>query len=383
MRPIPEDRLEEAQLWRSQLLDTVSLIDDEVMTSCIDTGTAPAEMIHRALRAATLVGDVQPTFCGSSLDYVGVQPLLDAVNRYLPSPLDRPPVAGINPTPRKNQPAEEQRRPSSDEPFAGLVFKIVADQHTELCFVRVYSGSLKSGSRMLNPKTGKKELISQLWHIHASQRQKLEDAGYETNLVSAGDIVGVIGPKDVVTGDTLCDPKHPILLESIAFPETVISMAIEPESSADRKKLEDALVWLSRQDPTIQSRVSEETGQTIISGMGELHLEICRERLVRDQNLKIRVHKPRVSYRETVKSMVEESGEFHRTVQGETRFAGVRVRLEPHNSEDAVTVISALKPGDIPAESAQTVREAVVESAQSGGSVGFPLDACAFHDRPC
>ena len=381
VREIPDDSIEEAQLWRGQLLDTVSLIDDDVMTACIDTGTAPPEMIHKALRAATLVGDVQPTFCGSSLDYVGVQPLLDGVNRYLPSPLDMPPVEGVNPTPRKNQPSEETRRPSADEPFAGLVFKIVADKHAELCFVRVYSGVLKSGSRMLNPKTGKKELISQLWHIHASQRQKLEDAGYETDHVAAGDIVGVIGPKDVATGDTLCDHRHPILLESITFPETVISMAIEPESSADRKKLEDALVWLSRQDPTIRSRVSEETGQTIISGMGELHLEINRERLVRDQNLKIRVHKPRVSYRETVRAAVEESGEFHRASQGETRFAGVRVRLEPFDGDGPVAVASTLKPGDLPAGIEQIVREAVNESAQSGGQTGFPLMHVKFTIR--
>ena len=373
VREIPEAHAEDAQLWRSQLLDTVSLIDDDVMTACIDTGTAPPELIHRALRAATLLGDVQPTFCGSSLDYIGVQPLLDAVNRYLPSPLDMPPVKGINPSPRKNQPAEEQRTPSPDEPFSGLVFKIVADKHAELCFVRVYSGVLKSGSRMLNPRTGKKELISQLWHIHASQRQKLEDAGYETDYVAAGDIVGVIGPKDVATGDTLCDPRHPILLESITFPETVISMAIEPESSADRKKLEEALVWLSRQDPTIRTQVSEETGQTIISGMGELHLEINRERLIRDQNLKIRVHKPRVSYRETVRSAVEESGEFHRASQGETRFAGVRVRLEPHKGDAPVSVASSLKPGDLPSEMQRIVREAVNESAQSGGRYGYPL----------
>ncbi|MFO1091897.1 MAG: translation factor GTPase family protein [Planctomycetaceae bacterium] len=275
VRDIPEDYADAAAEWHAKLLDAVSLVDDEVMQTYMDSGEVPPELIIRALRTATLAGALQPTFCGSSLDYCGVQPLLDGVNRYLPSPIEVPPVQGINPAPKKNQPAEEIRKPEPDEPFAGLIFKIVADKHADLCFVRVYSGTLKSGSRMLNPKTGKKELISQLWHIQADQREKIE-----TDAVTAGDIVGVIGPKEVVTGDTLCDQRHPILLESITFPETVISMAVEPDSSADRKKLEEALLKLAKQDPTFKAKVSEETGQTIISGMGELHLEIIRGKLV-------------------------------------------------------------------------------------------------------
>jgi len=373
---IPEDQQDLAEEWRGKLLDAVSLIDDEVMQTYMDTGEVPPDLIIRALRAGTLSGALQPLFCGSSLDYCGVQPLLDGVNRYLPSPVEVPPVHGINPAPRKNQPAEETRKPDPDEPFAGLLFKIVADKHADLCFVRVYSGVLKSGSRMLNPRTGKKELISQLWHIQADQREKIE-----TDEVSAGDIVGVIGPKEVVTGDTLCDQRHPILLESITFPETVISMAVEPDSSADRKKLEDALSKLAKQDPTFKAKVSEETGQTIISGMGELHLEIIRERLVRDYNLNVKVHKPRVSYRETVKSNGSGLGEFQRAVQGVSQFARVGVRVEPFQGDVPVAVTWGLKPGEVPPEAQKVVTEAVGEAAQSGGLFGYPLMhvRCVIH----
>jgi elongation factor G len=368
VREIAAERRAEVERWRTQLLDAVSLVDDDVMQEYMDSGTVAPVKIHAALRKATLAGLIQPTFCGSSLDYCGVQPVLDGVCRYLPSPLDVPPVKGTNPAPRKNQPAEELRKAQDDEPFAGLVFKIVADKHADLCFVRVYSGVLKSGSRMLNPRTGKKELISQLWHIQADQREKIE-----ADEVPAGDIVGVIGPKEVVTGDTLCDQRHPILLESIVFPETVISMAVEPDSSADRKKLEDALVRLGKQDPTFKAKVSEETGQTIISGMGELHLEIIRERLVRDYNLNVRVHKPRVSYRETVRAAATGEGEFHRTTQGESQFARVRVRIEPFRGEMPILVLWGVKPGEVPDEFVKIGQEAVTEAAQSGGVVGYPL----------
>jgi elongation factor G len=368
VRDVPEANRAEAEKWRGRLLDAVTLLDDDVMQAYMDSGTAPPEAIHRALRAATLLGEVQPTFCGSALHYSGIQRVLDGVNRYLPSPRDVPPVRGTNPAPKKNQPAEEVRRASPDEPFAGLVFKIVADKHADLCFVRVYSGMLKSGSRMLNPRTGKKELISQLWHIQADQREKIE-----ADQVSAGDIVGVIGPKEVVTGDTLCDQRHPILLESITFPEAVISMAVEPETSAERKKLEDALLRLARQDPTFKARINEETGQTIVSGMGELHLEIIRERLLRDYRLNVRVHKPRVSYRETVRGTAEDEAEFRRTSQGVTQSARVRVRIEPYQGETPVAVVMGIKPGALPPEMARIAGESVAESAQSGGLVGYPL----------
>lgn len=365
---IPEELQEWAAEYRQSLIDTIAERDEEAMEVYFETGDLPEETIHRLIREATLAGDIQPTFTGSSLDYVGVQPILDGVNRYLPSPLDVPPVKGTNPKPKKNESSEVVRHAKNDEPLAALIFKIVADKHADLCFVRVYSGVLKSGSRLLNPRTGKKEFCSQIWHIQADSREKVE-----TDTVEAGDICGIIGPKDVATGDTLCPTQHPILLESIEFPETVISMAVEPDSNADKKKLEDALVRLSRQDPTFKAKVSEDTGQTIISGMGELHLEVLKERMQRDFNLNVRVHKPRVSYRETVTAPAEATEEFHRSTAGDNQYARVQVRVEPGADETGVVVTSKFSPESIPSEFAQIARDAVYESAQSGGIVGYPL----------
>lgn len=367
-REIPPEMQELAEEYRQQLIDTIAERDEAAMEVFFETGDLPEETIHRLIREATLAGDLQPTFTGSALDYVGVQPILDGVNRYLPSPLDIPPVKGINPNPKKNEGTELVRHQKNDEPLAALIFKIVADKHADLCFVRVYSGVLKSGTRLLNPRTGKKEFCSQIWHIQADQREKVE-----TDSVEAGDICGIIGPKDVATGDTLCDAQHPILLESIRFPETVISMAVEPDSNADKKKLEEALVRLGRQDPTFKAIVSEETGQTIISGMGELHLEVLKERMHRDFNLNVKVHKPRVSYRETVTAIGEAEEEFNRSAQGESHFASVRVRVEPGDENSGVVVFSDLPPGTLPPEIDKIVREAVYESAQSGGILGYPL----------
>jgi elongation factor G len=367
-KEIPSELAETAEQWRSQLLDAVAERDEAAMEQYFSEGDLPEETIHRLLREATLAGEIQPTLTGSSLHYVGVQPILDAVNWYLPSPLDVPAIKGIHPNPKQGEPEIIERHPDNEEPVAALIFKIVADKHADLCFVRVYSGVLKSGTRLINPRTGKKEFCSQIWHIQADNREKIE-----TDVVEAGDICGIIGPKEVVTGDTLCDQKQQIMLESITFPETVISMAVEPETNADRKKLEDALIRLGRQDPTFKARINEETGQTIISGMGELHLEVLKERLQRDYNLNVRVHRPRVSYRETVKGPAEAYEEFHRAAAGETHFAGVRVKVEPFTSESPVTVASELKPEAIPSALERVAREAVLESAQSGGILGYPL----------
>ena len=367
-KEIPDELKEIAAEYRQTLIDTIAERDEAAMEEYFEKGDLPEETIHRLIREATLAGDIQPTFTGSSLDYVGVQPILDGVNRYMPSPLDVPPVKGINPKPQKNESEEVTREAKNDEPLAALIFKIVADKHADLCFVRVYSGVLKSGTRLLNPRTGKKEFCSQIWHIQADSREKVE-----TDSVEAGDICGIIGPKDVATGDTLCEQKHPILLESIHFPETVISMAVEPDSNADKKKLEDALVRLSRQDPTFKAKISEDTGQTIISGMGELHLEVLKERMQRDFNLNVRVHKPRVSYRETVTTAAEASEEFNRSTAGDTQYARVKVRVEPGADDTGVVVMSALPPETIPGDLANIAREAVFESAQSGGIVGYPL----------
>ncbi len=365
---IPEEHRESAKNWHAKLMDIVAMYDDELMQAYLEGEAIAPEKIYRVLREATLALHVQPVFCGSSLDYCGVQPILDGVQRYLPSPLDVPPVKGIHPSPKKNETEQQERATSPKEPFSGLVFKIQVDKHTDLCWVRVYSGVLKSGSRMLNPRTGKKELITQLWHMQADRREKIE-----TDAVEAGDIVGVIGPKDMVTGDSLCDPKDPILLESIAFPETVIAMAVEPDSSADRKKLEEALKSLSKQDPTFKAKINEETGQTIISGMGELHLEITRNRLLDDYNLNVKVHKPRVSYRETVRKKSEAEGEFHRATQGDSHYARVKIGIEPFTGTEPITVVNRLKPDALPADMMKLLPQAILEAAQGGGVVGYPL----------
>ena len=362
-QPIPAEYVDTVEEWRMRLLDAIALLDEAAFAAYDKTGDIPEADIIRVLRQATIACQLQPLFCGASLSYVGVQPLLDGVVQYLPSPIEVPPVTGKNPNPKKN--TDELRKPSSAEPVCCLVFKVQASQHAELCFVRVYSGVLKSRSRLLNPRTGEKELISQLWKIQANSKVQLEQA-------EAGDIVGVVGPKDSVTGDTLCDQHHPILLESIRFPETVISMAVEPDSSAERKKLEDTLKVLSKQDPTFTAKVSEETGQTIISGMGELHLEIIRNRMERDFGLKIRVHKPRVTYRETIQKAVEREGVFERQAGGVMQFAAVKLRIEPFEGDVPVVVLNKLKPATLAPELERVLMQ-TVKDRSGGGSVGYPL----------
>lgn len=361
---IPEADLERAQEWRTKLIDAIALIDEEAFAIFDSTGDLPPDQIVRVLRKAVIACQIQPLFCGASLDYVGVQPVLDGVIRYLPSPDDLPPVTGRNPNPKKDK--EEVRHPTDKDPLCGLVFKIHIDEHTELYFVRIYSGVLKSRSRLLNPRTGGKELISQLWRIQADSREKLDEA-------FAGDIVGIVGPKDSATGDTLCDPLHPILLESIEFPESVISMAIEPESSADRKKLDDVLALMAKQDPTFSRNPSEETGQTIISGMGELHLEIISKRIERDFKLKIRTHRPRVTYRESIRNVAEAEGRLERQGAGGNQFAVVKIKIEPTADSSPVSVVNKLKPGEIPEELQATLVRALQEQLAGSGAVGYQL----------
>ena len=331
------------------------------------------EVIRRAIRQATIRRQVVPVLGGSALDCIGVQPVLDAVAWYLPSPADVPPVEGIDPSKLAAGkkavavPTLVSRKADPKAPFCGLVFKIVAEKHGDLSFVRVYSGTLKAGSRAWNPLRQKKENIAQLWHVQADRREQIEQA-------EAGDIVGVIGPRSSITGDTLCDANDPILLEQIEFPETVISMAIEPETSLERKKLADVLEMMKRQDPTFRAVESAETGQTLISGMGELHLEVIRHRLERDFNLRCRVHKPRVSYKETLARAVTVTGRVNRQVAGQTLVAEVTIRAEPTNEQASVTVEQGWFPqSEAAAAAAALMTESVRESAERGGLKGCPL----------
>jgi elongation factor G len=376
---IPDELRERAEEWRGRMLEKLYDYSNELMELALQEQPIPPELVRRVLRDATVHLQVQPVLCGSALHGIGVQPVLDAVQYYLPSPLDVPPVEGR--TVEKDAAEKgkdtsgkvEKRKPSPDDPFAGLVFKILPAKTGDMHWIRVYSGALKQNSRVLNPGKDLKENVSQLWIIHATKREEQIDS------VQAGDIVGVIGPRQSITGDTLCDPKAPILLETIQFPETVISAAVEPESTADRKKLGEVLEMLKRQDPTFRAHENEETGQTIISGMGELHLEVVKHRLLRDFNLNVRVHRPRVSYKETVNSRAEAVGKCNRQVGGQALFAEVKLRVAPVAEDKPCRVFTNWFVEDsAKSQAIQLIVSALKEAAEGGGLKGCPLWSCSL-----
>ena len=366
---IPEEMQAEAELWRERLLNSLSEVDEEFTEAYmahLEGTELTEEMVHSALRRAMVAAKIQPVLCGSSFKYVGVQRLLDGVLQYLPSPSEKPPVVGIHP----KKGTDITRKPSVQEPFCGLVFKITSDQHGDLSFVRIYSGTLSSGDRPLNTARDKKEVCSRLYHIAADERIKIDEA-------TAGDIVGVVGLKEARTGDTLCEASHPILLEKIEFPETVMSMSIEPVNSADKGKLADTLASLAREDPTFLYKVNEETGQTIISGMGELHLEILKNRMIRDFTMKVHVGRPRVSYRETIKKSVKRiTGVCQRVSGNQELFAKVTIDIEPEaqpKGAPVVKFVNKCKAGDVPTEFVPVIEQTLREEAKSGGKTGYPL----------
>jgi elongation factor G len=362
---LPAERRAEAESWRERMLEQLYAHSDQLMELALAEQPLPAELIRRVIRRATIQHQIHPVLCGSALRGIGVQPLLDAVAWYLPNPLETPPVEGTNPT-RPDQ--VERRQADAQGPFCGLVFKVLPAKTGDLSWVRIYSGDLKTNSRILNSGKDKKENVSQLWRIHATKReQQVEHA-------RAGDIVGVVGLRHSTTGDTLCDPRQPILLEAITFPDTVISMAIEPDSAAEREKLITTLELLKRQDPTLKV-TSGETGQTLISGMGELHLEVVKNRLLRDFNLKVRFHQPQVSYRETVREAVELTSVCQRQLAGQTLFAELAIRMEPSAAaQQPVTVLDACPPGVLPAAFVTAALEALRTCGEGGGVIGsYPL----------
>ena len=362
---IPPEMRGEADKWREKLVTALFDLSDEVAELALAEEPIPQELARRVIREGTLSRQVVPVLAGSALDCIGIQPVLDAVAWYLPSPADVPPVEGLDPS--KKDPVTISRAADPAAPFCGLVFKIIADKHGDLAFVRIYSGTLKAGSRAWNPERQKKENIAQLWHVQADRREQIPEA-------IAGDIVGVIGPRVSVTGDTLCDAGSPIVLETIEFPETVISMAIEPETSLERKKLSEVLEMLKRQDPTFRAVESEDTGQTLISGMGELHLEVIRHRLQRDFKLNCRVHRPRVSYKETLGKRVLATGESNRQVAGQALVATVCIEAEPSDEQASVRVVQGWFPeAEAEAEIAATMVQALSESVERGGLKGCPL----------
>lgn len=363
---IPDDWKAEAQSYREQLFDALTSHDEQdLITSKIVEGVEPSiDAIKQLIRQLTIKRLIQPVLCGSGREHIGIQPLLDAVCDYLPSPLDRPPVVGAHP---KKQDKEEKRKPDPKEPFCGLVFKIVAHPNGERFFIRVYSGTLKPNSRVTNAGREVKELIPKLFHVHADPTRDLE----EVPEAPAGDIVAVIGLKDSATGDTLCETQHPIILEAIRFAEAVVSQSIEPESSADKQKLADTLTVLSREDPTFTWKVDPETGQTLMSGMGMLHLEVKRHRMERDFRLKPRVGKPRVSYRETLKSPITVEGEMdRRTAAGQGLYGKLKVAFDNQRGV-GIQVKNKMKPDTLP-DALAAAAERGLKSALQSGAMGYP-----------
>ena len=363
---VPAELTQQTARARHDLIEAAAEYDESLMEKYVHEEQISEADIVSAIRKGTVSGKLHPVLCGSALKHIGARPLLDAVVDYLPSPLDLPPVTG--PKDLKSEKLIE-RRPDDDEPFSALVFKITSDQHGDLNFIRIYSGKIKAGTRVLNSTQNKKENISRIWAMHAKERTARKEA-------AAGDIVAAVGLKASNTGDTLCDTRNPIILERLEFPEPVITMSIEPRSGADKERLTDALNTLRREDPSFEYRFEGETGQITISGMGELHLEILRNRLVRDMGLQIRVGKPRVAYKETIRTSAEAEGRFIRQTGGRGQFGVVVLRVEPHrpsSSQEAITFVDATKGGAVPKEYIPAVEQGVRDAATSGPLAGYPL----------
>ncbi|MBU6238790.1 MAG: elongation factor G [Planctomycetes bacterium] len=366
---IPGELRGDANDWRNVMLEKLYTFSNEMMELAMEEKPIPAELIRKTLRAACIAQQIQPVLCGSALHGVGVQPLLDGVSHYLPCPLDRPPVQGCDP---KKRDKSLLRKPDPKEPFCGLVFKILPAKTGDMFWIRVYSGRLESNSRVYNPNRDKKENVAQLWQIHATKREKQG----QIDALECGDIACAIGPRDSITGDTLCDTRDMIELPSIQFAQSVISMAIEPENTTDRKKLAEVLDMLKRQDPTFHATDSSESGQTIISGMGELHLEVIKNRLVRDYHMNVKFYKPRVSYRETIASAAEVVGQCNRQVGSQHLYARLSVRFEPLDDLSAKVIVLDRTPPEkmLPENLRQAALEELRNRAEGGGLIGsFPL----------
>ncbi len=361
--PIPKEAIAEAEAWREQLVEQVADLDETLMEQYLETGTLGAEAIEAAVRQATLELKAHPVICGAAFKNKGIQPLLDAVVRYLPSPLDVPPVQGINP----ETGLEESRSAEDDAPFSGLVFKIMTDPYVgHLSFIRVYSGELGVGQSVYNPTRARSERVGRLLRMHANRREEIE-------VVRAGDIAAAIGLKNTTTGETLCEKKHPIALEAIDFPEPVVQLAIEPKTKADHDRLASSLAKLTSEDPTFISRVDDETNQVIIAGMGELHLEILVERLLREFNVSASVSRPQVAYRETISTAARGEGRYVRQTGGRGQYGHVLIELEPLGRGEGFIFEDATVGGAIPREYVRAVETGIKEATESGVVAGFPV----------
>ena len=366
--PIPEDIIDEARELRGQLLEAVAEFDESLMEKYFeDENSLTDREILNALREATISGKVVPMMCGSAFKNKGVQAMLDMVMEILPSPMDVEAIIGTNPKTDE----EESRKPSVDEPFAALAFKIATDPFVgRLCFTRAYSGKLDAGSYVLNARSGKKERISRIFQMHADKQNQVPELG-------AGDIGAFVGFKDIKTGDTLCDEKHPIVLESMDFPDPVIGVAIEPKTQADADRLGVGLSKLAEEDPTFQVKTDEDSGQTIISGMGELHLEIIVDRLKREFKVEVNQGAPQVSYRENITAPVDHREVFKKQSGGRGKFADIVVLIEPQDDleKTGLEFVNKIKGGNIPREFIPSVEKGFKDSMKNGILAGFEMDA--------
>ncbi len=359
---VPADLKDKAEEMRTEMLETIVELDEEAMEAYLSGEEISEDKIRELLRAGTLTNEFFPVLCGSAFKNKGVQPLLDAVVDYLPSPVDLPPVKGTNP----KTDAEEERKPSDDEPLAMLAFKIMEDPYGTLTFVRVYSGKVKKGTTVLNSTTGKTERVGRMVLMHANEREEIDEA-------YAGDIMALVGLKDTRTGDTLCDVARPIVLEKMEFPEPVIEKAIEPASKADQEKLTVALQKLAKEDPSFRVYTDEESGQTIIAGMGELHLDIKVDILRRSHNLEVQVGAPQVAYRETITRKAEVDYTHKKQTGGAGQFARVIIEIEPNEQGAGYEFESTVVGGNVPKEYIPAVDKGIQSVMSSGVVAGFPV----------
>jgi len=359
---IPANLVETAQTWREQMIESAAEASEELMNQYLENGELTEEQIIAGLRARTIACEIQPMLCGSAFKNKGVQRMLDAVVQFLPSPVDIPPVAG---TTENGEPAS--RKADDGEKFSSLAFKLMNDPFVgQLTFVRVYSGVLKKGDTVYNPVKGRKERIGRIVQMHANNREEIDE-------ILAGDIAACIGLKDVTTGDTLCDPDKPIILERMVFPEPVIHVAVEPKTKADQEKMGIALGRLAAEDPSFRVRTDEESGQTIISGMGELHLEIIVDRMKREFGVEANVGAPQVAYREAIRKAVEVEGKYAKQTGGRGQYGHVWIKLEPNEAGKGYEFIDAIKGGTVPREFIPAVDKGLQETMLSGVLAGFPV----------
>jgi elongation factor G len=365
---IPAELAKKAAKWRSKMIEAVAEENEELMDAFVHDRPIDADKLRKVIREAVLQARIHPVFCGTALKYIGVQRLLDGVVDYLPSPLDRPVITGHKLDRKKT---EVSVKCDPKKPLVAIAFKITSDQHGDLNFLRIYQGTLKSGSRVLNANRDVKENVTRIFEMHANSR-KLKDSA------SAGDIVAVVGLKGTLTGDTICDPKHPVILESITFPETVMNMSIEPRTAPERPKLAEALAILRREDPTFGCKVDPETGQTIISGMGELHLEILEHKLIKDMKVNVRVGKPKVAYKEAISRVAEGEGKFVRQTGGRGQYGHVVLKIEPSFDENGhyakeIEFENQASGSNVPREYVSAVERGAKDSLASGALAGYPV----------